>query len=50
MENSFPNSLKMRIAIKLAKDNGAKGITFFDGSALNAEHIKTIRRGKESFK
>lgn len=47
---SFKSSKELKDAVILAKDNGAKGITFFDGSALNAEHIKAIRRARESLK
>jgi uncharacterized lipoprotein YddW (UPF0748 family) len=47
---SFKSRQELKDAIMLAKNNGAKGITFFDGSALNPEHITVIRRAKDSFK
>ncbi|MCX2681624.1 hypothetical protein OOZ15_16855 [Galbibacter sp. EGI 63066] len=34
-------------AIQLAKDNGAKGISFFDGNAITEEHFKVIKVFKE---
>lgn len=37
-------------AIILAKENGAKGITFFDGPAISEEYLKAIKEIKESFK
>ncbi len=46
----FKSRQELEDAIMLAKNNGAKGITFFDGSALNPEHITVIRRAKDSFK
>jgi uncharacterized lipoprotein YddW (UPF0748 family) len=46
---SFTSRHDLRQAIDLAKNNGAKGITFFDGSALNPEFIAEIRRAKGSF-
>lgn len=33
-------------AIKLAKDNGAKGISFFDGNALTDEQLEAIKASK----
>ncbi|TBW25836.1 putative glycoside hydrolase [Gramella sp. KN1008] len=33
-------------AIKQAKNNGAKGISFFDGNALSGDHLKTIKEFK----
>jgi uncharacterized lipoprotein YddW (UPF0748 family) len=46
----FKSRQELEDAIMLAKNNGAKGITFFDGSALNPEHITVIRRAKDNFK
>jgi len=37
-------------AILLAKENGAKGITFFDGNAITPEYLKAIKETKESLK
>ena len=37
-------------AIFLAKENGAKGITFFDGPAIKPEYLKAIKETKESLK
>lgn len=34
-------------AIVLAKENGAKGISFFDGNALTADHYKAIREAQK---
>ena len=47
---SFNARHELREAIDLAKSNGAKGITFFDGPALNPGFIAEIRKAKESFK
>ncbi|MCM8570906.1 hypothetical protein NE848_16030 [Gramella jeungdoensis] len=33
-------------AIQLAKENGAKGISFFDGNALTEEHLKMIKEAQ----
>ena len=46
----FSSSNELKEAILLAKDNGAKGITFFDGPALSEEYLETIKKTKESFK
>lgn len=35
-------------AIKLAKENGAKGISFFDGGALKLEHLEAIKNSKNN--
>ncbi|MBL3658844.1 glycoside hydrolase family 10 protein [Fulvivirga sediminis] len=37
---------KMAEAIKLAKENGAKGIAFFDANALTDEHLEVIKSSK----
>ena len=37
-------------AILLAKENGAKGITFFDGPAISEDYLKAIKETKESLK
>lgn len=34
-------------AIVLAKENGAKGISFFDGNALTSEHLRAIKMAQE---
>lgn len=34
-------------AIRIAKENGAKGVAFFDGGALKPEHLKAIKDSKE---
>ncbi|MDG3582424.1 putative glycoside hydrolase [Galbibacter pacificus] len=36
----------LRQAINLAKTNGAKGISFFDGNALTDEHLQVIKESK----
>jgi uncharacterized lipoprotein YddW (UPF0748 family) len=41
---------ELKEAIVLAKQNGAKGITFFDGSALTGANLKTIKEAKASLK
>jgi len=46
----FKSSEELKDAILLAKDNGAKGVTFFDGPALTEEYLKAIKESKESFK
>jgi hypothetical protein len=40
----------LKAAILLAKENGAKGVTFFDGPALTADQLKTIKETKASLK
>jgi len=47
---SFKSASELKEAILLAKDNGAKGITFFDGPALTEDYLKTIKETKESLK
>ena len=34
-------------AINLAKENGAKGISFFDGNALTKEQLKAIKEASK---
>lgn len=34
-------------AIELAKQNGAKGVSFFDGNALTLEQLEVIKKAKE---
>lgn len=34
-------------AIKLAKENGAKGVSFFDGTALTDEQLLAIKAASE---
>tara|TARA_R110002051_G_scaffold69304_1_gene124595 strand:+ start:9797 stop:10933 length:1137 start_codon:yes stop_codon:yes gene_type:complete len=46
----FKSSEELKEAILLAKENGAKGITFFDGPALTEEYLKTIKETKASLK
>jgi hypothetical protein len=38
----------LKTAILLAKANGAKGVTFYDGNALKEDHMKMIRNVKKS--
>ena len=45
---SFTSGEELKEAILLAKNNGAKGVTFFDGPALNQEYTKAIKEAKES--
>lgn len=46
----FTSADELKEAIHYAKDNGAKGITFFDGPELTDAFLKTIKETKESFK
>ena len=46
----FKSNEELKQAILLAKENGAKGVTFFDGPTLTEEYLKTIKEVKESFK
>ncbi|UKM64516.1 hypothetical protein GSB9_01065 [Flavobacteriaceae bacterium GSB9] len=41
---------ELKQAILLAKTNGAKGVSFFDGPALTDGNLKTIKATKESLK
>jgi sugar phosphate isomerase/epimerase len=46
----FKSIEEFKQAILLAKENGAKGITFFDGPAIADEYLKAIKEVKESLK
>jgi uncharacterized lipoprotein YddW (UPF0748 family) len=46
----FKSNEELKKAILLAKENGAKGVTFFDGNALTKEYLQTIKETKESLK
>ena len=46
----FTSADELRQAIRLAKENGAKGVSFFDGPELTDEYLKAIKETKESFK
>lgn len=46
----FTSSAELKQAIILAKENGAKGVTFFDGPQLTDEYLKAIKETKDSFK
>jgi len=46
----FKSSEEVKQAILLAKENGAKGVTFFDGPALTDDYLKAIKETKESLK
>jgi hypothetical protein len=35
------------LAIQIAKDNGANGVSFFDGNAITIEQWKEIKTSKE---
>jgi hypothetical protein len=39
---------ELKEAIVLAKENGAKGITFFDGAALTAENLKQLKKLRQA--
>jgi len=45
----FTSSAELKQAILLAKENGAKGVTFFDGPQLTDDYLKTIKETKASF-
>lgn len=44
----FNSTEELKEAIIMAKENGAKGITFFDGPALSEDYLKAIKTAKES--
>lgn len=46
----FKSSEELKQAILLVKENGAKGVTFFDGSALTEAYLIAIKETKESLK
>ncbi|NGY37773.1 family 10 glycosylhydrolase [Flavobacterium sp. XN-5] len=46
----FKSAEELKQAIRYAKENGAKGVTFFDGPTLTDEYLKAIKETKESFK
>lgn len=46
----FKSSEELRQAIIFAKENGAKGVTFFDGPSLTDDYLKTIKETKASLK
>ncbi len=45
----FTSTEELKQAILLAKENGAKGVTFFDGPQLTDEYLKTIKDTKATF-
>ncbi|MFI1772047.1 putative glycoside hydrolase [Thalassobellus citreus] len=47
---AFKTESELIKAIQLAKDNGAKGITFFDGPALTEAQLKAIKEMKANLK
>ena len=47
---AFKSPEELKEAIVYAKENGAKGVTFFDGPALTAEQLKVIKETKASLK
>lgn len=47
---AFKSPEELKEAIIYAKENGAKGVTFFDGPALTAEQLKVIKETKASLK
>lgn len=46
----FTSEEELKEAILLAKESGAKGITFFDGPALSEANLNTIKETKASLK
>ena len=47
---SFKSGAELKEAILYAKNNGAVGVTFFDGPALTPEYLKTIKETKAGLK
>lgn len=47
---AFKSGKELKEAIVLAKENGAQGVTFFDGPALTADQLQTIKETKASLK
>jgi uncharacterized lipoprotein YddW (UPF0748 family) len=45
----FTSSDELKQAILLAKENGAKGVTFFDGPELTDDYLKVIKETKDTF-
>lgn len=45
---AFNSVDELKEAILLAKDNGAKGVTFFDGPSIKPEYLEAIKETKES--
>ncbi len=45
----FKSTAELKEAILLAKNNGAKGVTFYDGKGLTPEYNKAIKEVKASF-
>lgn len=43
---AFKSPEELKEAILLAKENGAKGVTFFDGPALTEDYLNTIKETK----
>jgi hypothetical protein len=42
----FNSADELKQAIILAKENGAKGVSFYEGQTLTDEYLKTIRQTK----
>ncbi|WP_308991336.1 putative glycoside hydrolase [Mariniflexile litorale] len=47
---AFKSEDELKQAILLAKENGAKGVTFFDGPALTEGHLNAIKEMKAKLK
>jgi len=45
----FKSANELKKAILLAKENGAKGVTFYDGDALKEDYLEMIKTVKKSF-
>jgi uncharacterized lipoprotein YddW (UPF0748 family) len=45
---TFSSNEELEQAILVAKENGARGITFFDGGGLTDTYLKTIKKVKKS--
>lgn len=45
----FKSANELKQAIILAKENGAKGVAFFDGPQLSDDYLETIKEVKASF-
>jgi uncharacterized lipoprotein YddW (UPF0748 family) len=46
----FKSAEELKQSILLAKENGAKGVAFYEGKTLTDEYLQTIKETKASFK
>ena len=45
----FKSAEELKQSILLAKENGAKGVAFYEGKTLTDEYLQTIKETKASF-